>query len=303
MPSSPSIPPVGATLVVDQPSVSEEAKRGVLTIMTGPEAGRVYALPDAGVLVLGRGADCQLRFDDASVSGHHAQIARIGGVYVFVDQRSTNGSFVNDVRAQGPLHLADGDRIRVGQNAVLRFTLMEAREQAALSRVYEAALRDGLTGVYNRKHLDERLEAEILAALRTNAPLAVVMADVDFFKRVNDTFGHPGGDEVLRRTAAAIERTLRAGDLVARYGGEEFTVVARGADLSQARDLAERIRRTVESTEIPLGPRSIRITVSLGVASLGCTGNLLDRATLMGIADRRLYLAKQSGRNRVVDVG
>jgi two-component system, cell cycle response regulator len=303
MSNSSKLPPVGATLVVDQTRAPDDPKRGALTVMAGAEAGRVYPLPDAGVVVLGRSPDCQLQFDDASVSGRHAQIARIGGVYVFVDQRSTNGSFVNDVRATGPVHLNDGDRIRVGQNALLRFSLMEEREQAALSRVYEAALRDGLTGVYNRKHLDERLEAEINAALRTNTPLSVVMIDIDFFKRVNDTFGHPGGDEVLRRTAAAIEHTLRAGDFLARYGGEEFTVVARSAELVQARDLAERIRRTVEANDIPLGPQTIRVSISLGVASLACTGGRLDRATLMGMADRRLYVAKQSGRNRVMAQG
>jgi diguanylate cyclase (GGDEF)-like protein len=253
--------------------------------------------------LLGRGPDCQLRFDDASVSGQHAQVARIGGVYILVDQRSTNGTFVNDVRTTAPVQLADGDRVRVGQNAVLRFTLMAAGEQAALQRVYEAALRDGLTGVYNRKHLDERLDAEIAAALRVNTPLSVVMIDVDFFKRVNDTFGHPGGDEVLRRTAAALERSLRAGDILARYGGEEFTVVARGADVTQATELAERLRQTVEATEIALGPQAIRVTVSLGVASLACTADRRDRATLMAIADRRLYLAKQGGRNRVIDRG
>jgi two-component system cell cycle response regulator len=303
MPREPAEPPIGATLVVDQTGASEERKRGVLTILTGPEAGRVCAVPDVGAVLLGRGPDCQLRFDDASVSGHHAQVARIGGNYFVVDQKSTNGTFVNDVRATIAVQLSDGDRVRVGQNAVLRFTLMGAGEMAALQRVFEAALRDGLTGVYNRKHLEERLDAEIAAALRSNGALSVVMVDVDFFKRVNDTFGHPGGDEVLRRTAAALERTLRAGDMLARYGGEEFTVVARGADLAQASELAERVRQTVEGTEIALGPTSIRVTVSLGVASLACTGDRRDKVTLMAVADRRLYLAKQGGRNRVVAQG
>lgn len=303
MPRDSFEPPMGGTLVVAPPIASEEQKSGVLTILTGPEAGRVCALSEVGGVLLGRGADCQLRFDDASVSGHHAQVARIGGVYIVVDQRSTNGTFVNDVRATAPVQLTDGDRVRVGQNAVVRFTLMEAAEQSALQRVYEAALRDGLTGVYNRKHLDERLDGEIAAALRTSGPLSVVMVDVDFFKRVNDTFGHPGGDEVLRRTAAALEGSLRAGDILARYGGEEFTAVARGADRAQASELAERLRQTVEATVIPFGSDTIRVTVSLGVASLACTGDRRDRATLVAIADRRLYLAKQGGRNRVVDSG
>ena len=296
-----------STLIVDNTAPAEERSRGVLTLASGTEAGRVVPLPEIGMTTLGRAGDCDLRFDEASVSGTHAQIARVAGVYVLVDARSTNGTYVNDERAVSPIHLRDGDRIRLGKSVLLRFSLMNKEEEAALKRVYEASLRDGLTGIFNRKHLEERLDAEIAFAVRHKAALSVAMLDVDFFKRVNDTHGHPAGDAVLKSVATVLARTLRTEDLVARYGGEEFTIVARGTDLAQGTLLAERVRAAIESMAVPLpagpaGPAGqvLRVTASVGVASGVCCGEVLDKATLVAIADRRLYRAKQSGRNRVV---
>jgi len=196
--------------------------------------------------------------------------------------------------------LADGDRIRVGQNAVLRFTLMEAREQAALQRVYEAALRDGLTGIYNRKYLDERLRGEIAFAARHRSALSVVLLDIDYFKKVNDTYGHLAGDEVLKATAALLRGAMRAEDLLARYGGEEFVAVARGVDLRQAAQLAERLRAIVAREPVAASGASIARTISAGVASLECCGGDPTAQRLLGVADERLYKAKTAGRNRVV---
>ena len=292
-----------ATLIIDRKEPAEERSRGVLTIMSGPETGRVFPLPDVGMITLGRAPDCDLCFDEASVSGNHAQIARLGGVYVFVDSRSTNGSYVNDARAEAPAQLKDGDRIRLGSNAVLRFTLMNEKEEQALRSIYEAALRDGLTGVFNRKHLEERLDMELSFAKRHKVPLSVVMIDVDFFKNVNDTHGHLGGDEVLKNVGHLVAKAIRTEDMVARYGGEEFMIVARGTDLAQCLYLAERVRRIIERAVIAFSGKELQVTASLGVASLACCGQHQDKAALVSLADRRLYIAKQTGRNRVVSVG
>jgi two-component system cell cycle response regulator len=293
------------TLVVEaQPPSRGSRTKGVITVLSGVETGRVMAVGDTVVLKIGRAPDCGLRFDDASVSSAHANLACIGGQHVFSDARSTNGSYVNDVRVTEPVILKDGDRIQLGSSTFLRFSLVDPEEENALRRVYEAALRDGLTGVYNRKHLEERLDAEVSFALRHDTHLSVVMIDVDFFKRVNDTYGHLGGDAVLKTVAGILGTGLRAEDIVARYGGEEFTIVARNIDVARACALAERLRYAIAQTVVPFNGHQIRVTSSAGVASLACCPpDKRDRTTLVGIADKRLYRAKETGRDRVVGPG
>jgi two-component system cell cycle response regulator len=174
--------------------------------------------------------------------------------------------------------------------------------------MYEAALYDGLTHVFNRKHLEERLDAEVAFAVRHSTELSVAILDIDFFKKVNDTYGHPAGDAVLKHVANILGRTLRTEDLLARYGGEEFVMVARGIPLTNACVAAERLRAAVASSPIswthhaPDGTTKqvdLVVTSSAGVASLTCC-DTKDKPTLLRIADQRLYQAKQAGRNRVV---
>jgi diguanylate cyclase (GGDEF)-like protein len=289
--------------VVAQAPARQTRSRGVLTVSSGADAGRVLSVPRGGVLTLGRADDCAARFDDVSLSRVHARVMRIGGEFVLDDAGSTNGSYVNDARVAGPTPLKDGDRVQLGSSTMLRFSLVDEAEEAALKQVFEAARRDGLTGIANRKHLEERLDAEVAYAARHGSPLSLVIFDVDFFKRVNDTFGHPAGDLVLRSVAGVLAAGLRTEDFVARFGGEEFVVVARGIELMGACLLADRLRMQVSQTPMPVGPQPIWVTTSAGVASLACTGPTRDKAALLSIADQRLYAAKQSGRNRVIGAG
>lgn len=170
----------------------------------------------------------------------------------------------------------------------------------ALATARDQALRDGLTGAYNRRFLDEVLPKEVEQARRREAPLSVVMLDIDHFKRFNDSFGHEVGDRVLALFARTLQARLRSGDLVARYGGEEFTVVLPGAGAEEARVLAERLRAGIEALELvpPEFPEGCRITASLGVATFPQHGH--EAEALLQAADRGLYLAKGQGRNRVV---
>ncbi|HWL85746.1 MAG TPA: GGDEF domain-containing protein, partial [Polyangiaceae bacterium] len=174
------------------------------------------------------------------------------------------------------------------------------------------ALYDGLTRVYNRKHLDERLDVEVAFAMRHGTELSVILIDVDHFKRVNDTYGHLAGDAVLRTTAQVMAHSLRHEDLLARYGGEEFVVVARGTSLDNAVLVADRLRNSIAATMVPFEEHLLHVTVSAGVASIrdcgpGATNaNVSDlpalKTSLLSTADQRLYAAKQAGRNRVVGV-
>lgn len=275
---------------------------GILTVVSGLEAGRVLSIPVSGAATFGRAPECTYRFDDESLSREHAIVMFGAGEYMIKDS-STNGSFVNDARISQVTLLRDGDRIQLGSNTLLRFAYVDEQEEASLRRVYEAAILDGLTGVFNRKHLEERLSAELSFALRHDEPLSIIITDVDHFKKVNDTFGHLAGDAVLKHVAALLKRAIRPEDILARYGGEEFVVVARSTDLNAAFTLAERLRTELAAQPIQFETSEIRVTSSAGVASLTCCGAQRDRATLIGTADRRLYAAKQGGRNRVACTG
>jgi len=166
-------------------------------------------------------------------------------------------------------------------------------------------LTDSLTGVYNRRYIDRRLLEEIARARRQKYPISFMYIDIDHFKRVNDTVGHGGGDEVLREVAGRIKNELRTSDALARFGGEEFVVLLIDANLESAAFVAERIRASVAGSMITLSPSlQLSVTVSIGVACLevgmaegeaeAIARNLIERA------DALLYDAKEDGRNRVI---
>jgi len=181
-------------------------------------------------------------------------------------------------------------------NAGLRLRLDEiVKLQATLK---EQTIRDSLTGLYNRRYLDENLERELARARRDNLPLCMVMLDIDHFKDLNDTYGHPAGDEALRAVAASLHRNVRAQDIACRYGGEEFLILMPHMELAVAAERAERWRRAIEAIRIDAGGSEIRLTASFGVAAYPGHGGTPDELTQS--ADLALYAAKGRGRNRVV---
>jgi two-component system, cell cycle response regulator len=288
--------------LVSEPSPLSQRAHAILTVLSGTETGRVVQLEPGEPISLGRGDSCRIRFDDASVSGQHGKIVGIAGGFHYIDENSTNGSAVNGARldAGKTLQLKDGDRLQLGSGTLLRFSIVDDAEREALTRMYEAAFRDALTGAYNRKHLDERLDAELAFALRHNTELCVLMVDIDHFKSVNDLHGHQAGDAVLKMAVEVLAKQLRAEDLLARYGGEEFVVITRGIPISSAITLGERLRMALSLSSATIGGAPIRVTTSIGVACLTDCGKTRDRATLIKVADQRLYQAKEAGRNRVV---
>ena len=189
--------------------------------------------------------------------------------------------------------------MQIGPALVLRFGFIAADEEALARQLYEASTRDGLTRLYNRKYATRRLAEEFAYAQRHGTPLGVALFDLDHFKRVNDTFGHQAGDGVLRVVAAQVQKTIRAEDVLSRYGGEEFLVLVRGIEHKNVGVLAERIRKGVAGLSIPWESRTLRVTVSIGVASLSECGPGPTPEALVKLADERLYEAKAAGRNCV----
>ena len=163
--------------------------------------------------------------------------------------------------------------------------------------IQEMAVRDGLTGLYNRRALDDELRRALAREDRQKGRLGLVLLDIDHFKKLNDTFGHPAGDAMLRHTAHVVEQHLRRGDEAARFGGEEFALVLPGADEAGTVRLAERVRAAVEKAQLVYEGARLSVTVSLGAAVWPSDGK--DEETLIAAADRALYSAKQAGRNRV----
>ncbi len=162
----------------------------------------------------------------------------------------------------------------------------------------ELAVRDGLTGLYNRREFNRLLSQAIAREVRQGGRFALLLLDIDHFKKLNDTFGHPAGDAALRNTAKILEERLRKGDQAARFGGEEFAAILPGADEAGALHLADRIRSAVQRGEVVFEGARLSVTISLGAALWPVDGS--DEETLLGAADRALYAAKQGGRNRVV---
>ncbi len=173
-----------------------------------------------------------------------------------------------------------------------------ARIKEAEQRMRELSVTDELTGLYNRRFLQQRLDEELSRARRYRLPLACVLLDMDNFKSVNDDYGHQAGDQVLRRVAQLIRSECRREDIVARYGGEEFLVVLSG-DEQHALGLAERIRHRLENSSTRFADASVVVTASAGVASCPEQMTEGDAGALIHLADIALYRAKRAGRNRV----
>jgi diguanylate cyclase (GGDEF)-like protein len=166
------------------------------------------------------------------------------------------------------------------------------------SSVKNMAIYDTLTGLHNRRYFEEKLEIEAQKCFCSNIPLSLVMVDIDFFKKVNDTFGHTEGDQVLCKVSSLLKTSVRKKDIVARYGGEEFILILPEARLEESFVIAERIRRLVENTLFEVGKAQVNLTLSMGISNFP-SHQVKSKEQLTEMADQALYDAKRGGRNRV----
>jgi len=283
------------------PPKGASAPHGCVTLMTGIDAGRLVAV-DREVVLIGRDDEVDLRVDDPAVSRRHARLmCGPGDGYRIEDLDSTNGTYVRGERVYSA-QLYPGDHIQLGPNTLLRFALADEQDELLQRRLFESSVRDPLTGSYNRQHFAARLGSEMAHARRTGRDISVLMLDIDHFKRFNDNWGHLAGDRVLCSFHEQVTPLLRAEDVFARYGGDEFVVLARDAGLAQATELGERLRDALSASPIRIEASTLRVTVSVGAASLSELGPHPAPPELIGRADERLYRAKLSGRNRVCGV-
>lgn len=272
-------------------------RRACLTVLTGSRSGHMVTVRE-GKFIVGRAPQAELRVEDDGISRHHANISAAPGRAWIEDMGSRNGTFVNGDRIDAKVELKDGDKIQVGRGTVLRFGFQDALDESFHANLLSSALRDGLTKLFNKRYLLDRLDSELKFAQRHDTSLSLLLFDIDHFKAINDHHGHLAGDAVITHVAEVVMAAVRNEDVVARFGGDEFAIVLRSIDLDSATFTAERLRKLVESGRPSFGTAELSTTVSIGVANYPTT-----RATspekLIEAADKALYQAKRNGRNRV----
>jgi len=270
-----------------------------LVVLMGPTGyvGRQWALTSPEYII-GRNPDSTIFIDDKSVSRSHARLMIVGGDVTIQDLGSSNKTSINGavLTPMTPQKLRNNDQLKCG-SVIFKFLErgnLEAFTNKALS---EKAEKDALTGAYNKGALLERGPEVMKRAELLKEELSVIVFDIDFFKKINDTFGHPGGDHVLKMLGGIVtSKLIRTHDYFARYGGEEFVLILSGAPQKNALEVAERVRMTIQNADFIFEGKKIPVTVSLGVAT---RKDEAEWDNLFNRADAALYQSKQSGRNRV----
>ena len=280
--------------------VSVCLERATLTVLSGENAGEVFAL-ESDALVVGRAPDCAIWLHDANVSREHARIVREpDGMFFLEDLGSRNGVFIGGRKVtRAPLR--PGDQIHVGTTIALRFDMMGDVDRALQRALYEASRRDALTQAYTRAYLLERLAREVATARRTQTEVALLRLEIDDLARICDVYGEHATDAVLCAIACALTSNVRGEDVVARWDGDAFALLTRPVTADNARWLADRVRKSIEARPIVLGSRSIRVTISIGIA---CYSEIRPSGAglheLVALADARAIVARDEGRNRIV---
>lgn len=270
----------------------------VLIVIRGSLQGKKYSLKGGKKYLMGRDKSVEIQLDDGNVSRQHAQVIREEEKMYLEDLGSRNGTFLNDENIGSERRLLEKeDMIKVG-STILKYLPAGQLETLYHINLTNAAYMDKLTGLYNRKYISEVLEVEFKRAKALHSNFSVIMFDIDNFKKVNDTYGHDCGDFVLSQLGLQVKASgLRERDLAGRYGGEEFIVVLTNSNEEQAAEVAERIRKKIESHKFVYDGTTIPVTVSMGVAAIKKEQH--DSSDLYRASDKALYESKRSGKNKV----
>lgn len=267
-----------------------------LVVVYGGNLGKTYYLQQAEEII-GRGLSADIHLDEDSVSRRHARITVTHKETTVYDLESTNGVFVNGHRVQHAA-LKDGDRLHLGET-VLKYLSGSNTESKFHENIYRLMTVDDLTQSFNRPYFQESLKREMSRALRYRRPLSLALLDIDQFKAINDTFGHPAGDAILKAFVALISRNIRQSDLLARYGGDEFAIILPEADRDSALRFCEKLRELIASNAFRFHQQTLAVTASIGLQSYTHTDGEKTVNQFVAAADGKLYEAKNTGRNRI----
>src|SRR5712664_573301 len=306
--------------------VSEDDSTNTLQAQAGREApqaqrerrpaliflrGELMAVPiplERDKIVFGRAVEADVRVNDFRASRQHACISAERDLgtdvvrYKITDLGSTNGTQLNG-QTISEAFLSDGDKVEIGDH-LFRFEMLDEIDREFQQHIHRLLAHDELTGLLTSKSFFSELKREAARAEEEARPFCVFMMDLDYFKLVNDSYGHLVGSQTLEEIGALIKKALRAGDVASRFGGEEFAAFLLDADYAQAMVAAERVRVAVEQHEffaVRKGSgdelKTHRLTISIGVAAF--PDDARDPIELVELADSALYRAKRSGRNRI----
>ncbi len=300
--------PLIATGQIDVTSAADRIVRAntgkktpCFVVLQGADVGSIIPI-DKPRITIGRAPECDAVMREEGISRTHAKVEMVGeSTVVITDLRSTNGTFVEGKRVEAAT-LESGDKLLLGRNTVLKFVFQDQIDLRYHQEMYDSTIRDGLTGIYNRRYFNERIVTDLSFTRRHRHPLSFMILDIDHFKNVNDTYGHQTGDQVLITIANAVAQMIRAEDVFARYGGEEFAIIAANLDFDGGVKLAERIREHLASKTIEAvddSDKTLSITVSFGVVTIS-PASTEDSFAVVSTADRNLYKAKENGRNQTV---
>lgn len=274
----------------------EQKKQPYILFQQGPLFGKMVLL-EPGSVVLGRSDEADITINDEGISRKHVQFTYRDGTTIVKDLKSTNGTYVNGLRVTEQ-ELCHEDKVQISSSTLMKYIYADKLDESTQQELYNMGHRDPLTNVYNKRHFLDRLRGEFSFSERKGTPLSLFMIDLDFFKKVNDSFGHPAGDFVLMRMAVLAQSIIREEDIFARYGGEEFALVLKDTDQEGARVIAERLCSLVSDHDFIFEDQKIPITISIGVATF-TDKNYKDTSELIKAADLYLYKSKHAGRNCV----
>lgn len=269
----------------------------------GENLGKRYPL-DKDSIKIGRSTGADIIIAEASVSRVHAHIFQKDGNTYIEDLSSANGTFLNETKTSGANKLKDQDMIRLG-NLLLKYFSQDNMDGYIQDKIYRMATIDVGTQIFNKQYLLDTLSNACKQAKSSKKPLCILYFDLDHFKKVNDTYGHNAGDQVLRETAQIVKSLTRKDDTLARFGGEEFIIILPNTDKDTSVNLAERIRQACQNYSHILAHEDKGIkqqahhhqTISVGIAQY--VESMEDYKALLEAADKKLYFSKQNGRNRV----
>jgi two-component system, cell cycle response regulator len=271
-----------------------------IVLLVGPanSVGRQWPIEDTD-RIIGRAPTAHIFVDDKSVSKFHAKLVMAGGDVSVIDLESTNKTVVNGRQIQPlmPHKLQNNDQIKVG-NIIFKFLERGSIETVASALSFDRGQTDALTGIANRGALQSKAPELYKRSDLLGITYTLMLFDIDRFKSVNDTFGHPAGDFVLREISKVIrDKLIRGNDFFARAGGEEFALLLLGSPPKQAEEIGERIRATIEGHPFDFEGKKMTVTISIGIAFK----NERDSGWefVYERADKALYHSKNSGRNRV----
>lgn len=294
-----------ATLVITDIKAALEAadkeaaaKPACLLAVGGEINGTIFDL-EPGETTCGRSPDCGIPLEFQGISRKHFKVVlnEDSSECKVEDLGSSNGTFVNNQKIEGPTVVNQGDMIKIGSTA-LKYLPKGDPERLTYDQLQHEANTDGLTGCYNKKYFNERIELEVKKCKVTGKPLCLIVFDLDHFKKLNDNWGHDAGDYVLKEKATLLrEKGVRDGDIFARYGGEEFVVLLPNTNLKDGFAIAERMRRMVEQHNFVYDGQKLPVTASIGIADYRQGVN--TGTDLFKRADSAVYKSKEGGRNQV----